>query len=191
MEAGARWRAALGFVGSRDPLRQRVLHEVEDLGLAVWGPGWPNGAVYGDNFVRALAGATVGINLHQQFGDAGDPARYGTGANMRVFELAAVGTPQLSDAKGDIARHFEPGREIVLYSNVAELRERARELLADAALRRSLAEAARPRAAGAHVAHRLTAAHPHDPVAAEGVTRPGGGSLRPAAGGTSAGIPPP
>jgi spore maturation protein CgeB len=154
-DGGARWRAAVSFVGSRDPRRERVLRQVEDLGLAVWGPGWPNGPVYGDAFVHALSGATVGLNLHQQF-DGGDPARYGTGANMRVFELAAVGTPQLSDAKGDIARHFVPGREIVLYTSVAELRERARELLADDGLRRSLAAAARERVLREHTwAHRL------------------------------------
>jgi len=152
----ARWRAALAFVGSRDPQRERVLRQLEDFGLAVWGPGWPNGPVYGDDFVHALAGATVGLNLHQQFGDGGDPARYGTGANMRVFELAAVGTPQLSDAKGDIARHFAPGREIVLYSSVAELRDQARALLADEAQQRSLAAAARARALREHTwAHRL------------------------------------
>jgi len=155
-DASARWRAALAFVGSRDPLRERVLRELADLGLSVWGPGWPNGPVYGGDFVRALSGATVGLNLHQQFGDGGDPARYGTGANMRVFELAAVGTPQLSDAKADIARHFTPGREIVLYSSIAELRDQARALLADDALRRSLAAAARERSLREHTwAHRL------------------------------------
>ena len=151
-----RWRAAVSFVGSRNPQRERVLRQVEDLGLAVWGPGWPNGPVYGDDFVHALAGATVGLNVHQQFGDGGDPARYGTGANMRVFELAAVGTPQLSDAKGDIARHFVPGREILLYTSAAELRDQARALLADEALRRSLAAAARARALREHTwTHRL------------------------------------
>ena len=155
-DGGARWRSALGFVGSRDPQRERVLREVADLGAAMWGPGWPNGPVYGADFVHALAGATVGLNIHQQFGEGGDPARYGTGANMRVFELAALGTPQLSDAKADIARHFVPGREIVLYRSVAELRERARDLLADAALRRSLAAAARARALREHTwTHRL------------------------------------
>jgi spore maturation protein CgeB len=155
-DGGARWRSAVTFVGSRDPLREGVLRQVEDLGLAVWGPGWPRGPVYGDDFVHALSGATVGLDLHQQFGERGDPARYGTGANMRVFELAAVGTPQLSDAKADIARHFAAGREILLYKNVAELRERARELLADEGLRRSLATAARERALREHTwAHRL------------------------------------
>jgi spore maturation protein CgeB len=103
-----------------------------------------------------LAGAAVGVNVHQQFGDRGDPARYGTGANMRVFELAAVGTPQLSDAKADIARHFTPDREIVLYRSVAELTDRARALLADDTLRRQLAAAARERAVREHTwRHRM------------------------------------
>lgn len=160
---GDRWRAPLVFVGSRDPVREQVVREVADLGIGTWGPGWPDGPVYGDDFVRALAGAAVGLNIHQHFGvgvggggGGGDAGRYGTGANMRVFELAAVGTPQLSDAKGDIARHFSPDREIVLYRTVAELRDRARALLADDGLRRSLAAAARARALAEHTwTHRM------------------------------------
>jgi len=156
LRAAVRATAPLGFVGSRDPVRERVVHALDDLGLAVRGPGWPRGAVYGDAFVRALAGASVGLNIHQQFGPGGDPARYGTGANMRVFELAAVGTPQLSDAKADIARHLTPEREIVLYRSVEELRALARALLADEPARRSLAAAARERALREHTwRHRL------------------------------------
>ena len=152
----ARWAAPLVFVGSRDDVREPVLRELAEVGLVAWGPGWPRGPLYGEDFVRALAGATVGVNIHQQFGDRGDPARYGTGANMRVFELAAVGTPQLSDAKADIARHFTPDREIVLYRSVAELVDRARVLLTDDTLRRQLAVAARERALREHTwRHRL------------------------------------
>ncbi len=156
LDGGARWRAPLVFVGSRDPARERVVGALADLGLVARGPGWSHGPVYGDDFVRALSGATVGLNVHQHFGEAGDPARYGTGANMRVFELAATDTPQLSDAKGDIARHFTPGREIVLYRSVAELRDAARALLADEPARRALASAARERALREHTwTHRL------------------------------------
>jgi spore maturation protein CgeB len=152
----AHWAAPLVFVGSRDDVREPVLRELADAGLVAWGPGWPRGPVYGTDFVKALAGATVGVNVHQQFGDRGNPARYGTGANMRVFELAAVGTPQLSDAKADIARHFTPDREIVLYRSAVELVDRARALLADDALRRRLAAAARERAVREHTwRHRL------------------------------------
>src|SRR5207244_11497199 len=117
-------------VGARTPVRESALYALYDRGLAVWVPGWPRGAVYGDAFVRALAGAAVGVNIHQQFGPGGDLVRYGAGANMRVFELAVVGTPQLSDAKADIARHFTPYREVVLYRTGGEFRPRARELLA-------------------------------------------------------------
>src|SRR5205823_5625595 len=84
-EGGARWRAPLVFVGSRDPARERIARELADLGLVAWGPGWPRGPAYGDDFVLALSGAAVGLNIHQHFGAAGDPARYGAGANMRVF----------------------------------------------------------------------------------------------------------
>jgi spore maturation protein CgeB len=150
------WAASLVFVGTRDDVREPVLQALAGAGLVAWGPGWPRGPLYGANFVRALAGARVGVNVHQQFGERGDPARYGTGANMRVFELAAVGTPQLSDAKADIARHFAPDREIVLYSSVAELADRAGALLADDARRRQLAAAARERALREHTwRHRL------------------------------------
>jgi spore maturation protein CgeB len=151
-----RWKAPLVFVGSRDGVREPILRHLADLGFVAWGPGWPRGPLYGEDYVRALAGAAVGVNVHQQFGDRGDPARYGTGANMRVFELAAVGTPQLSDAKVDVARHFTPDREIVLYRSVAELKDRARALLADDALRRRLADAARERAVREHTwRHRM------------------------------------
>jgi spore maturation protein CgeB len=156
LPAAAAWASSLAFVGSRDPIRQETLRELGDLGLTIWGPGWSRGPVYGDDFVRALSNAVVGLNVHQQFGPRGDPTRYGTGANMRVFELAAVGTPQLSDAKQDIARHFTPDREIVLYRSVAELKERARALLADQDLRGRLATAARERAIREHTwRHRL------------------------------------
>ena len=152
----ARWTAPLVFVGSRDDARESVLCALADAGLVAWGPGWPRGPLYGEDFVRALADAKVGVNVHQQFGERGDPTRYGTGANMRVFELAVVGTPQLSDAKGDIPRHLTPDREIVLYRSVAELKERAGWLLADDALRRDLAARARERAVREHTwQHRL------------------------------------
>ena len=152
----ARWTTPLVFVGSRDAVREPTLGALADFGLVAWGPGWPRGPLYGKDFVKALSGATLGVNVHQQFGEGGDPARYGTGANMRVFELACVGTAQLSDGKSDIARHLRPDREIVLYTSAAELRDRARALLADETLRRDLAARARERAVREHTwRHRM------------------------------------
>ncbi len=156
MAVPPRWRSRIAFVGSHDAPRAHVLAQLADLDVATWGPRWPRGPVHGEDYVRALAGAEVGLNLHQHFGPLGDPARYGAGANMRLFELAATGTPQVVDAKADVARHLEPGREVLTARSVAELREVLPALAADAPARAALAAAARTRVLREHTwAHRL------------------------------------
>lgn len=149
-------RAPIAFVGSWEEERARALEAVLPLGAAVWGPGWPKGPLYGDDFVRAFSNADVALNIHQFFGEPPERARYGTGANRRVFELAAIGTVQLSDAKADITRNFEPDREIVLFRSAEELARKAAELLADPVRRAAIAAKARSRALAEHTwAHRL------------------------------------
>ncbi len=149
-------RTPIAFVGSIEDQRARALAVVEDLGLSVWGPGWPRGPLYGDDFVRAFSHADVALNIHQFFGDPPESGRYGTGANRRVFELAAIGTVQLADAKADITRSFAEDREIVLFRTPAELRERAIALLADEPRRMEVAARARDRALREHTwSHRL------------------------------------
>lgn len=149
--------SAIAFVGTHEPARAAALDAVRDLGLECWGPGWPRGPLYGDDFVRAFSNATVALNVHQFFGEPEGLGRYGTGANRRVFELAAIGTVQLADAKADIARNFAGEREIVLFRTVAELRERAEWLLGNAGAREEIAARARERALREHTwRHRLT-----------------------------------
>jgi spore maturation protein CgeB len=149
-------RHRLAFVGSHEPLRARALAAVAHLGLAVWGPGWPAGPLYGDDFVRAFSNADVALNIHQFFGEPEEAGRYGTGANRRVFELAAIGTAQLSDAKADIARNFLEDEEIALFRTTAELVDKAESLLAHPASRKAMAARARERALREHTwAHRL------------------------------------
>ena len=151
-----RHRSALTFVGTRDAPRAHLLDAIADLGLSAWGPGWPRGPRYGNDFIRALAGADIGLNVHQQVPPIGDPARYGHGANLRVFELAALGTPQLCDAKADIDALFVPGQEIVLYRDIAELREQVERMRRDPAWRASLGRAARACVLAEHTwEHRL------------------------------------
>jgi spore maturation protein CgeB len=149
-------RHRLVFVGSHEPLRARALAAVAHLGLAVWGPGWPAGPLYGDNFVRAFSNADLALNIHQFFGEPEEAGRYGTGANRRVFELAAIGSAQLSDAKADIARNFLEDEEIALFRTTAELVDKAEWLLAHPAARLAMAARARERALREHTwRHRL------------------------------------
>jgi spore maturation protein CgeB len=146
----------IAFVGSKEPLRAAALEVVSDLGLAIWGPGWPTGALYGEDFVRAFSNARIALNIHQFFGEPPEQGRYGTGANRRVFELAAIGTVQLCDAKADIARNFLEDSEIVLFRSREELRAKALQLLAATDTRVAIAARARKRALGEHTwSHRL------------------------------------
>ncbi len=146
----------IAFVGTHEPLRAQALAAVADLGLAVWGPGWPKGPLYGEDFIRAFSDAAVALNIHQFFGEPPQAGRYGTGANRRVFELAAIGTVQLADAKADIARNFEEDLEIVLFRSAGELRAKAQTLLNDAAAGAEIARRARDRALREHTwRHRL------------------------------------
>lgn len=153
----ASWdREPIAFVGTREPLRARALESVRDLGLATWGPGWPRGPLFGDDFIRAFSNADVALNVHQFFGEAPDHGRYGTGANRRVFELAGIGTVQLCDAKADLERHFATGREIVSFRSLEELREQAQWLLGAPEDRHQIAARARERALAEHTwSHRL------------------------------------
>jgi spore maturation protein CgeB len=149
-------RSRVAFVGSRESSRVETLARIADLGVSIWGPDWPNGPLYGDDFVRAFSNADVALNLHQFFGEPVERGWYGTGANRRVFELAAIGTVQLCDAKADVARNFEPDREVVVYRTVLELRERVGHLLADPVGRQAIADRARARALREHTwRHRL------------------------------------
>jgi spore maturation protein CgeB len=151
-------RSGIAFVGTHEPARALALERVRDLGLTTWGPGWPRGPLFGDDFVRAFSNADVALNVHQFFGEPRDRGRYGTGANRRVFELAAIGTVQLCDAKADLSRNFEAGTEIVSFGDAGELRARAEELLADPARRAGIAARARARALREHTwRHRLEA----------------------------------
>jgi spore maturation protein CgeB len=153
---GEEWRAAVTFVGTRDLERAAAAAVLQPLGFRAWGPGWDGRPVYGEDYVAALSGGTLGLNVHKNFADPPPQQGYGTGANMRVFELAALGRPQLSDAKADIARHFRDRSEIVLYRTLRELDGLVRELLVDPERQEALGAAARRRVLAEHTwRHRM------------------------------------
>lgn len=148
----------IAFVGSHEPFRAAAVDAVQDLGVVAWGPGWPGGPLYGEDFVRAFSNASIALNIHQFFGEPASGGRYGTGANRRVFELAGIGTAQLCDAKTDLLRNFAEDREIVTFRGAGELREKAQWLLSAPGEREALAERARSRALAEHSwRHRLEA----------------------------------
>lgn len=157
------FRANVVFAGSATGRRERLLGELVEFGLALWGPGWRRTGLKDycrgelpthEDFVRAYAGATVAVNVHRVGSQdrGGDP----TGVNRRTFELAAIGVTQVVDARPDLPQHFEEGTEILSYTNAEELKGQVKRAVQEDKYRERLAGNARQKALRQHTyMHRM------------------------------------
>jgi spore maturation protein CgeB len=154
-----RYGAAVSFVGSRYPYRERFVRELRAYPLRVWGQGWSRcrdadvralvagGAVFGREKLCVYSGSTLSLNQHHPMNDI-------VGVNTRTFELAAAGACQVVDLKGDLPALFKPGEEVVAYRDLADLRRRLDYYLAHPDEAREIGENARRRALGDHTLRR-------------------------------------
>ena len=163
MRSRDQFRANVVFAGTATPHRERVLSDLVEFGLAVWGPGWRKTKLrdycrgelldHGD-YIRAYAGASVAVNVQcSGDSDGGDP-----GCNRRLFELAAIGVPQVVEDRPDIHRHFSEGSEILVARSAADFKGLLAEALQDRVWSEQVAAGARQRALTEHTyMHRLAA----------------------------------
>jgi spore maturation protein CgeB len=134
-----------------------------EFGLAVWGPGWRKTKLRdycrGEllehaDYIRAYAGASVAVNVQcSDTSDGADP-----GCNRRLFELAAIGVPQVVEDRPDVHRNFREGSEILVARSTADFKGLLSEALQDRAWSEQVAAGARQRALTEHTyMHRLAA----------------------------------
>ena len=162
LRARDQFRANVVFAGTATPRREQLLMELVEFGLAVWGPGWRKTSLRDycrgelldvQDYVRAYAGASVGINIHHAL-DGGDEA----GCNVRLFELAAIGTAQVVDNRADLPLPFDAEPEVVSFDTVDTLRAAVRELLQEHRLAEAMGRRARRTALAMHTyMHRMFA----------------------------------
>lgn len=163
LRARGPFRANVVFAGGATPRRERLLSELVEFGLALWGPGWRKTSLKDycrgelpntEDFVRAYAGATVAVNVHRS--SAEERGGDSTGVNRRTFEVAAIGVPQVVDARVDLARHFDDGTEILVYTNANEFKGQVKRAIQEDKYRDRLATGARQRALHQHTyMHRM------------------------------------
>ncbi|MCS6711623.1 glycosyltransferase [Brachybacterium sp. EF45031] len=148
------------FIGALYPNRSRVLEAIAAAGLPVraYGRSWshdlrdrartwgsarpaipagrdlPRAAAYG---VMAASRATLNIHRDQD------------GFTMRTFEACGVGAVQLIDRQ-DVAMHYEPGEELLVFESPEEAVDHVRRLERDASLAARLREAGRRRTLAEH-----------------------------------------
>jgi spore maturation protein CgeB len=156
------YRANVVFAGSATARRVALLGGLVEFGLALWGPGWRRtplrdycrGEVPStEDYVRAYSGASVAVNIHHTAGGNGADETF---LNQRLFEIAAIGVPQVVDHRADLAQHFEPGRDLLVFHDADELRQSVRGLLQDPAASAELGKAGRRQALTRHTyMHRL------------------------------------
>ena len=163
MRSRDQFRANVVFAGTATPHRERVLSELVEFGLAVWGPGWRKTKLRdycrGEllehaDYIRAYAGASVAVNVQcSDTSDGADP-----GCNRRLFELAAIGVPQVVEDRPDVHRNFREGSEILVARSTADFKGLLSEALQDRAWSEQVAAGARQRALTEHTyMHRLAA----------------------------------
>ena len=152
-------RGVVALVGARYPYRERLLRELLDYPIRVWGPGWrradatiaariSGGFVDGRAKLTIYSGATLSLNPHHPMNDV-------VGVNTRAFELAAAGACQVVDLKDELPHLFKPGEEVVGFRDLRELRRQLTYLLAHPDEARAIGDNARRRALAEHtVRHR-------------------------------------
>jgi len=157
------YRANVVFAGTATRRREELLSGLLEFGLALWGPGWRRTGLRDycrgelpdtETYVRAYSGASVAINIHHLAG--GNGAGVEASVNQRVFELAAIGVPQVVDRRADLEIHFEAGTHLLVFEQAEQLRELVRAALQDFAASEALGVAARKEVLAAHTyMHRM------------------------------------
>src|SRR5436190_458882 len=159
-DEAAALRGTVALVGARYPYRERLVRELADYPIRVWGPGWrradstlaphvAGGFLDGRAKLAVYCGAALSLNPHHPMNDV-------VGVNTRAFELAAAGACQVVDLKDDLPQLFKPGEEVVAFRDLPELRRHLSYYLAHPDEARAIGDNARRRALAEHTArHRI------------------------------------
>lgn len=95
----------------------------------------------------------MAINIHHQVKDAGAPE---ASLNQRVFEVAAIGVPQVVDRRGDLEPHFQAGKHLLVFDDADELRDLVKAALHELPAAEQLGVAARKAVLSGHTyMHRM------------------------------------
>jgi hypothetical protein len=99
--------------------------------------------LFGRAMLQFLRDSRVTLNCHTGISRA-------SASNMRLFEATGVGACLLTDAKDDLASHFEPEREVVTFASPGECVEKIRWLHDHPAEAAAIAAAGQRRTLNAH-----------------------------------------
>jgi spore maturation protein CgeB len=139
--------ADVSLVGSRYAYRVRLLRELEEFNIALWGRGWSKvsdkrllqsvrgGDIRGPKKAKVFSSSAISLNPHHPLNDI-------RGTNSRTFDIAACKGFQLSDDKEDLRDLLKAGEEVICFRTAEELKKLIGYYLSHPDERKQLAEAA-------------------------------------------------
>ncbi len=166
-EERERYGSDFSFVGAGYRNRRLAFAAFADCDFRIWGSDWEGAEamrpflqeggrrVDTATAVRVFNATKVNLNLHSStYHDGVDPR--GDFVNPRTFEIAACGGFQVVDERKELPPLLEPGREVVTFSSVREMRELGIYYLERPEDRRELAMRARKAVLARHTyRHRM------------------------------------
>jgi spore maturation protein CgeB len=148
LRAGAprSYRHDLVLVGGHNARREHFVNQLLDLPLEIYGK-WSKQArfdfalkkhlvakgVWGEALLQLYNSSKIVLNITNW-----DPARH-VALNQRVFDVPATGAFLLTDYSPELEEHYKIGKEIVCFTDVADLKDKARYFLANDAQREEIA----------------------------------------------------
>jgi hypothetical protein len=139
---------AVSFVGGAYGFRPSVIRYLKRHGISVecYGPGWPNGSVWGDEQVGVFNRSRINLGM----GGIGYSEAL-TNVKTRDFEIPGVGGGvYVTSFNQDLAQHFVVGEEILCYRTRDEMLELIRFYLAHPEEAAEIAHRARSRCLREH-----------------------------------------
>ena len=136
----------VSFIGAAYGRRLKRIRQLRDLGLEVacFGQGWPAGPVATEELPRIMRESVISLNFSDSF-KPGPPQ-----VKARAFEAPGAGGFLLTEEAPDLDRAFVPGKEVITYSSLKDLAEKAAYYLAHLAERDKIANAGHERARRDH-----------------------------------------
>lgn len=143
-------RYPVSFVGTANPDRRSRIAALEEAGIPVacFGHGWPAGPVPFESISGIIRDSVISLNF--------SAARGGRQLKARTFEVPGAGGFLLTESAPGLEQWYDPGREVAVFQNDAELAGRIRHFLDRPAERDAVARAGHERTRREHTyEHRL------------------------------------
>jgi spore maturation protein CgeB len=160
-EDRAKWGSPISFVGAGYHNRQQTFASLSSLPFKIWGSEWPgckpfdrmvqeqSRRIAPEEYLKIFNSTDINLNLHSSTErDGVDPT--GDFVNPRTFELASCGAFQLVDERRLLPDLFEPGKELVTFNSLSDLKDKIHYYQDRPEERREIAQNGRVRALRDH-----------------------------------------